>query len=174
MTRAALAALLLASCGAEPADKTAAPTPEPTRAAPSSSPTSIATRDVLSEGPIEPGSAQDAANTVQSFYALVETRRYAQAAKLWNPAAGLTAAALEAQLAPYAEYHAEVLGPGPVDAGAGQRFVTVPVRPYGVLKSGKSFRRAGEVVLHRVADGIDAPDPDAHRWRIRSAPDVTP
>ncbi len=45
------------------------------------------------------------------------------------------------------------------DAGAGQRYITVPFTLNGAK---------GSAVLHKAADGIPADDPRVHDWRLRS------
>ncbi|MFX8000704.1 hypothetical protein ABTK84_19600, partial [Acinetobacter baumannii] len=68
----------------------------------------------------------------------------------------------------YSEYHANIGAPGPVDAGAGQRYVTVPVQIYARLKqSRKPLYQIGTVTLHRTAD-IDGASPEQRQWRIQS------
>jgi hypothetical protein len=69
----------------------------------------------------------------------------------------------------YASFKATIGTPFDADAGAGQRFVTVPVSITGMLRSGEPFRLEGPVILHKVADGIESDDPEAHRWRLRSS-----
>lgn len=159
---------------------TAAPTPTPSPT-PTSSPSSAPVQPIppgqpgglpddrtpVAEGPIEAGSAQDAANVVQTYFALLEAGKYGQAYRLWEPAAvGMNRAAFTRSFAKYAEYHAEVGAPGRVDAGAGQRYVTVPVQVYGRLKTGGPFRMRGDVILHRTGD-IDGATAAQRRWRIR-------
>jgi hypothetical protein len=154
-----------------PAATEAVPTPAPTGTtvptpAPSPTPTPSPSTPVA-EGPIEAGSAQDAANVVQTYFALLEAGKYGQAYRLWQPAAvGMNRAAFARSFAKYAEYHAEVGAPGRVDAGAGQRYVTVPAQVYGRLKSGGPFRMRGDVTLHRTGD-IDGASAAQRRWRIR-------
>ncbi|URW77155.1 hypothetical protein M9980_07980 [Sphingomonas donggukensis] len=112
--------------------------------------------------------AQAAAGIVERYFALIETGRFAQAYDLWEPqAAGDTRSQFRASFAQYAEYHATVGTPGRVDAGAGQRYVTVPVRTYGKLSAGGAFARNGSAILHRTAD-IDGATAAQRSWRIRS------
>lgn len=154
---------------ATPARRAAeAPAPAPIPAAPPG--------ESLSEAPFTPESAQGAANVVQHYYALLESGRYRQAWRLWDDdgrASGMSAKAFAASFAPYSEHHAEIGPPGRIDAGAGQRHVTVPVKVYGTLKdSGRAFSRQGSVTLHRVAD-IEGATAAERSWRI-SASDVGP
>ena len=54
-----------------------------------------------------------------------------------------------------------------IDAGAGQRYVTVPVQAYARLKSGAAAYWIGSAVLHRTAD-IDGATAEDKTWRIKS------
>lgn len=128
-------------------------------------------RTPVSEAKFTPDSAQGAANVVQTYYALVESGRYAQAWALWSDggkASGGDAQAFAARFAPYSEYHANIGAPGQIEAGAGQRYVTVPVQVYGRMKAtGKPFHQLGEVTLHRTGD-IDGATPEQRSWHIRA------
>lgn len=128
-------------------------------------------RTPVSEAKFTPDSAQGAANVVQTYYALIEAGRYAQAWALWSDggeASGGDAKAFAARFAPYSEYHANIGAPGDIEAGAGQRYVTVPVQVYGRIKAtGKPFYQLGEVTLHRTGD-IDGATAEQRSWRIRA------
>jgi hypothetical protein len=122
----------------------------------------------------EPALPDDAAPevVVRRYVAALAARRYGEARALWDgggQASGMTEAAFAASFARYATWHATVGTPFDADAGAGQRYVTVPVTVTGTWVSGKPFRLEGPVVLHKVADGIDSDVPHAHAWRIRSS-----
>lgn len=133
-------------------------------------------RTPISEAPFTPDSAQGAANVVQTYYALLEQGKYRQAWALWDDggkASGMSPKAFAASFAKYSEYHANIGAPGKVDAGAGQRYVTVPVQVYGRLKQGATpVYMLGSVTLHRVAD-IDGATAAQKSWHIRSA-DIKP
>lgn len=126
---------------------------------------------VVSEAPFTPDSAQGAANVVQTYFALLEEGKYRQARALWDDggkASGMDEAAFAASFAGYSEYHAQIGAPGEIDAGAGQRYVTVPVQLYGRLKANAApFHARGDVVLHRVGD-IDGATAEQKAWHIRS------
>ncbi|WP_066721300.1 hypothetical protein [Sphingomonas pituitosa] len=128
-------------------------------------------RTPLSEARFTPDSAQGAANVVQTYYALVESGRYDQAWALWSDggkASGGDAKAFAARFAPYSEYHANIGAPGRIEAGAGQRYVTVPVQVYGRARAtAKPFYQLGEVTLHRAGD-IDGATPEQRAWHIRA------
>lgn len=123
-----------------------------------------------------PQSAQGAADVVQTYYALIEAGRHREAWRLWEDdggGSGMDAAAFAESFAKYREYRAEVGAPGPIEAVAGQRRVTVPVKVYGVLKRGdRVFETGGAVTLRGVAD-IDGATAERRAWRI-SASDVRP
>ncbi|MGY2732633.1 hypothetical protein [Sphingomonas sp. UYP23] len=124
-------------------------------------------RTPVAETAFTPDSAQGAANVVQTYYALLGERKYAAAFALRDPNAG-DAAAFAAGFAGYSEYHANVGAPGPIDAGAGQRYVTVPVQTYARLKRGGTpVYEIGSVTLHRTGD-IDGATKTQRTWRIRS------
>jgi hypothetical protein len=128
-------------------------------------------RTPVSEAKFTPDSAQGAANVVQIYYALVESGRYEQAWALWSDggkASGGDAKAFAARFASYSEYHANIGAPGQIEAGAGQRYVTVPVQVYGRIKAtGKPFHQLGEVTLHRAGD-IDGATAEQRAWHIRA------
>ena len=128
-------------------------------------------RTPVSEAPFTPNSAQGAANVVQTYYALIGEGKYARARSLWadgGKASGANPEAFAARFARYSEYHANVGAPGDVDAGAGQRYVTVPVQISARLKKGGAAEyQIGSVTLHRTAD-IDGATAEQKSWHIRS------
>src|SRR3569623_1791377 len=81
--------------------------------------------------------------------------------------ASLPVGAFAASFAKFSEYHANIGAPGRVDAGAGQRYVTVPVQVYARRKTGAPAYWRGQVVLHRTAD-IDGATAEDKAWRIKS------
>lgn len=123
-------------------------------------------RTPVSEAAFTPDSAQGAANVVQTYYALIGEKKYAQAFALREPGSG-NAKAFAAGFAAYSEYHANIGAPGAIDAGAGQRYVTVPVQVYARLERGAvPVYQIGTVTLHR-AGAIDGATPAQRSWRIR-------
>jgi hypothetical protein len=132
-------------------------------------------RTPLAEGPIAPGSAQDAGQVAQSYFALLEAGRYAEAWKLWGDggrASGMDVGAFAASFAQYAEYHANLGAPGPVEGAAGSLYVTQPVQIYGKTKAGKPVAMLGEIRLRRVND-VPGSTAEQRRWRI-AAVEVKP
>ena len=125
-------------------------------------------RRPLSEGPIAPSSGQAAAQVVQSYYALLESGREAQAWKLWSDGAPARAASAEAfarQFDRYADYHAQIGAPGRVEGAAGSLYVEVPVVIYGRLKSGAEIHESGTATLRRVND-VPGSTEEQRSWRI--------
>ncbi|MEO5494941.1 MAG: hypothetical protein ABIR08_13055 [Sphingomonas sp.] len=124
----------------------------------------------ISEAPFAADSPQGAANVVQTYYALIGEGKYADAWKLWGDkgqASGQSAEAFATSFAKFSEYHANIGAPGREDAGAGQRYVTVPVQAYARLKDGTAAYWLGSAVLHRTAD-IDGATGEDKAWRIKS------
>jgi len=122
----------------------------------------------VSEAPFAATSAQGAADVVQTYYALVEAGRYADARRLWGAGSeggGPSDTAFAAGFARYAEYHAQVGAPGAIEGAAGSSYVEVPVSLYGRLKAGAAFRQAATVTLRRVND-VPGSTPAQRRWHI--------
>lgn len=139
--------------------------PVATRVQPVASPALVAEEDTATD----PGSASGAVAAVRHYHALIAAKDFGPAWHLWDDdgrASGMTERQFAGSFARFARYRAEVGAPGPVDAGAGQRYVEVPVRVTGTLTGrGDPFVLAGPFTLHRVAD-IDGATPDQRQWRI--------
>jgi hypothetical protein len=127
-------------------------------------------RRPVSEAPFAATSAQGAADVVQTFYALIEEHRYAEARRLRRDAIG--ADAFAAAFAAYADYHALVGAPGAVEGAAGSSYVEVPVTVYGRRRTGEPFRERGILTLRRVND-VDGSTAEQRRWHIERS-DVEP
>lgn len=111
-----------------------------------------------SEAPFTPESAQGAANVVQTFYALLESGRTAEAARLMRRGA-------PPQVARYSSYHAQIGAPGRIEGAAGSLFVEVPVVVYGRLKTGQEVHESGRAVLGRAND-VPGSTAEQRQWRI--------
>ena len=169
--------LVLAGCG--DAEREPAVPDEGTASAPATAPAArpIAPgqpgglpddRAPVSEAPFTAGSAQGAANVVQSYYAFIESGRYADAWGFWD--AGGTGADADAEafarrFAAFREYHAQVGAPERIEGAAGSLYVTVPVQAYGVLAGGTAFNTLGKVKLRRSND-VPGASAEQRRWRI--------
>ena len=161
----AMTILALTGCGASPTAPVA-PANDAAVVAPPAPPAPTATP---SSGATTADTADAAAEVVRQYHARIAARDYDTAYHLWEPGAvGVPASAFAASFAKYADYRADVGTPGAIDAGAGQRYVTIPVRVTGHLTDGGGFALVGSMTLHRVAD-IDGATPEQRGWRIRSS-----
>lgn len=125
-------------------------------------------RNLVEEGPIDPTSAQGAGQVLQSYAALLEQGRFAEARRLWSDggrASGLSEQAFAGLFAKYAEIHAEVGAPGQMEGAAGSAYVDIPIRFYGKLDSGATFSSAGTATLRRVND-VPGSTAEQRRWHI--------
>ena len=125
-------------------------------------------RNLVDEGPIDPKSGQGAGQVLQSYAALLEQGRLADARRLWTDGgagSGLGQEGFEEAYAKYSEIHAEIGAPGPVEGAAGSAYVEIPIRFYGRLKGGRAFNSAGAATLRRVND-VPGSTEEQRRWRI--------
>jgi len=114
-------------------------------------------------GPIDPKSAEAAGQVVQSFGALIEQKRWAEAEAVWGDAA--TAARFSAGLKRNRETHIEIGKPGLPEGAAGSISVTLPIIFYGKDQAGANFRKAADVILRRVNDVPGSTDAQ-RKWHI--------
>lgn len=115
----------------------------------------------------EPG-ADAAVQVLRDYFAAIGERRYGDAWRLWGnggQASGMSQAAFAQSFAKYADYRAVVGAPGRIDAGAGQRYIQIPVRVTGKLRDGTPVAMTGPVTLHRSGD-IDGATAEQRAWRI--------
>jgi hypothetical protein len=122
-------------------------------------------RTPVSEAPVPDASAQGAAKVVQSYYALIEAGRYAEARALWPGEPSASDAAFAAGFAGYSDYHAQIGAPGGMEGAAGSSYVEVPVVLYGRTKDGAAFSRKAKVTLRRVND-VPGSTAEQRRWHI--------
>ena len=125
-------------------------------------------RNLVEEGPIDPKSGQGAGQVLQSYAALLEQERFAEARRLWSDsgkASGTTEQGFADAFAKYAEIHAEIGAPGQMEGAAGSSYVDIPIRFYGKLKSGASFSSVGTATLRRVND-VPGSTEEQRQWRI--------
>lgn len=130
--------------GGAPADTAGAPSAEPT--------------------------AADAAAVIRDYYSSIDSRSYARAYALWSnggQASSQTPQQFADGFAGTAHVSVEVGTPGNEDAGAGQRYIQVPVAITATQTDGSVRRYDGTYTLHRtVVDGATA---EQRAWRIHSA-----
>lgn len=123
----------------------------------------------FTEAPFTEDSAQGAANVVQTYYALLGGRAFDKAWVLWRDggkASGQpTAPAFAASFDRYAQYNAQVGGPGAIEGAAGSLYVTVPVVIYGRLKTGQEVHEKGQATLRRIND-VPGSTGEQRRWHI--------
>lgn len=183
MNRSALVlsiALACAACGKTPHDNGAQPPAIVENTLPEAPPINPETikpgepgglpddRTPMSEGTIDPNSAQGAGQVLQLFGGLIEQREFGKAYRLWSDdgrASGLSEAQFIAAYDKYAEIHSEVGAPGQMEGAAGSSYVDIPFRFYGKLKSGGPFNLIGTVTLRRVNDVPGSTDAQ-RRWHI--------
>ena len=107
----------------------------------------------------EPG--PDAAVVVlRDYYAALNAKDFARAHAAWRNAAQ-GAAQVADGLADVAGISVEIGPPGPIDAGAGQRFIEIPVRLDVTRMDGRLERHSGRYTLQRSV--IEGGDP---QWKI--------
>jgi hypothetical protein len=157
---------------APPANDPAAPYTPPAPGQPGGLPDD---RTPVAEGPIDPKSAQGAAQVTQTYFALLEEKKYDAAWTLWGghgEASGQSEAAFAAGFGKYAQYHANIGAPGGMEGAAGSSYVEVPVQIYGRLTDGTPFNMLGSVTMRRVND-VDGSTAEQRRWHIEKI-DVKP
>ena len=115
------------------------------------------------KGPIDPKSAEAAGQVVQHYGALIEQKRFAEAAQLWGDPE--TAKRATAELKADAEAHLQIGKPGDMEGAAGSSYVTVPVVLYGKKAAGAPFHRRASVILRRVND-VPGSTEAQRRWHI--------
>lgn len=117
----------------------------------------------------EPG-ADAAVRVIRDYYAAINLRNHTAAYALWRgegQASGVSAEQFAQDFATTSGVSVEIGEPGPIDAGAGQRHIEVPVSLVVRNTDGSEQRYRGEYVLQRtVADGASE---DQKAWRIASA-----
>ena len=117
----------------------------------------------------EPG-ADSAVQVIRDYYAAINLRDPARAYALWRgqgQASGVSAEQFAQDLSTTSGVSVEIGQPGPVDAGAGQRHITIPVSLVVRKSDGGEQRYRGEYVLQRTV--VDGASEDQRAWRISSA-----
>ncbi|HZX76797.1 hypothetical protein [Lysobacter sp.] len=119
--------------------------------------------------PAEPG-PQDAVAVLRDYYAAINRRDFARAHAMWGDdgrASGQTPQQFADGFADTTGVSVEILAPGEVDAGAGQRHIEVPVALTATHADGRQQRFVGAYTLSRtVVDGATA---EQRAWHIASA-----
>lgn len=166
-----LGMLALASCGPQrepqqPLNNSTAPElpassapPAVKNPAPPAETPELDNRPSLSEpkGAIDPKSIEAAGQVVQHYGALIEQKRFSEAAGLWSDAA--TAADFAKQL-DRPQFHLEIGTLGETEGAAGSIYTSVPVIFYG-----EGIRRPANIILRRVND-VPGSTEAQRRWHI--------
>jgi hypothetical protein len=119
--------------------------------------------------PAEP-TPDEAARVVRDYYAAINSGDFARAYALWadgGRASGQSATQFAAGFADTTGISIEVMPPGRVDAGAGQRHIEVPIAFTVTQRDGSQHRYIGGYVLRRSV--VDGASTEQRAWRIDSA-----
>lgn len=111
------------------------------------------------EGSVDPKSVEAAGQVAQHYGALIEQKRFLEAAALWSEP---RAAADFARQLHHPELHLEIGKPGQTEGAAGSIYTNVPV-----VFTGDGFRRPAHVILRRVND-VPGSTEAQRRWHIES------
>lgn len=107
-----------------------------------------------------PGGGQAAARVVETYFALVESGRSAEAAKLRRDGQVY-------DVRPFARLNALIGGPQRVEGAAGSLYVDVPVVLYGRYAAGGEYHASGKATLRRANDTPGA-TAEQREWRIEN------
>jgi hypothetical protein len=112
---------------------------------------------------------QAAVQVIRDYIADLDAGDYPAAYALWEPGRNpQTLEQFEAGYAHTTSVSVEIGTPGRIDAGAGQRYITVPVVIHATLDNGTQQRFEGTYTLHRTAE-IPGATPEQQMWHIYSA-----
>lgn len=182
VTGSAIAALLLAGCGGEDGDATATSTATDT-AVPTATPfptgtgaPSTVTPDGTATGepngtPEGEQTAEDAVAVLDAYFSAIGTSDYETAYQLWRDGGEASGQSYDEFVEGFAETASiswEIGEPGRIDAGAGQRYIEIPVRIVARTTAGAEQTFEGAYVLHHTAD-IDGATAEQRTWHINSA-----
>ena len=121
--------------------------------------------------PADDGPGADAAvQVIRDYYSAINRHEYGSAYALWSSqgqASGKSSAAFAEGFADTSGVSVQIGQPGPVDAGAGQRYIEVPVSLVARQVDGSEKRFRGTYVLRRT--GVDGASADQRAWLIQSA-----
>ena len=184
VTGSAIAALLLVGCGDEDGGgpptvtatatdtgvATATPFPTGTSAPSTAMPEGTATGEPTGTAAGEQ-TAADAVAVLDAYFSAIGTGDYTAAYQLWRnggEASGQTYAEFVEGFAETASISWEIGEPGRIDAGAGQRYIEIPVRVVARTTAGEEQAFEGTYVLHHTAN-IDGATAEQLTWHINSA-----
>lgn len=127
-------------------------------------------RTLVSEGTIDPKSAQGAGLVLQRYAGMLEQHQFADARMLWSDngrASNQTEKEFVESWSRYGQIHSEIGAPGDLEGAAGSVYVSIPLRLYGTMANGKPFNMIGSVALRRVND-VDGSTEAQRQWHIAS------
>jgi hypothetical protein len=133
-------------------------------------------RTPVSEAPFTADSAQGAATIVQTYYALIEAGKYAEARRLWSDggaASGADEAGFGKRFTGYRVFRALIGAPGTIEGAAGSLYVDVPVQLYGRRADGREYSVTGRVRLRRSND-VPGATAEQRTWHIVAATAAPP
>lgn len=134
-------------------------------------------RTPIIEGTIDPDSGQGAAQVVQGYFGLLESKKFEDAQDLWDQEGAIGSqddAHFAARFRGFSEIHANIGAPSEPEGAAGSTFVTVPVQVYGrIAANGKPWYALRQVTLRRIND-VPGSTADDRRWHIESIANYTP
>lgn len=119
--------------------------------------------------PGEPG-PDEATAVVREYYGAINSDELARAYRLWSDggsASGQSAQQFADGFANVERISVETMTPGRIDAGAGARYIEVPVAVTGIQRDGSTRRFVGAYTLRRSV--VPGASPDQQQWRITSA-----
>jgi hypothetical protein len=122
-------------------------------------------RTPLSEpqGPIDPRSAEAAGQVVQHYGALIEQKKFKEAAALWEDPKD--AMEFLEHLGAFSELHVEVGKPERPQGTAGSIYIGVPVKFYGKTSTAEPIACPMGAILRRVND-VPGSTPRQRQWHI--------
>lgn len=125
-------------------------------------------RTPIAEGRIDPKGPQGAAQVLQSYFALIEKGKFADAYRLWSDggnATGESEVQFVKSFEAYREFHANIGAPRGSEGAAGSIYVDVPVQLYGRTKHGEEFNARGTMTLRRAND-VPGSTAEQRAWHI--------
>lgn len=113
--------------------------------------------------------ADDAVELIRKYIADIDGHRYSDAYAAWEPGRNpLTYAQFVAGYAHTTAVSVDIGVPGPINAGAGQRFIEVPVVIHATLDDGTHQTFEGTFTLHHTAN-IPGTTLEQRHWHIYAA-----
>lgn len=104
------------------------------------------------------------------YYAWIAAKDFGHAYKLWGHGgsdSNQSRAAFAQGLAKYTSYVGTTGTPGDVDPGAGQRYITIPVKVAAAKADGSKLSASGNMVLH-MTGAVDGATAEQRSWHIQS------